>query len=201
MVNCGVDNAANAQTLSPVEDAEEDEYVARARSGDRAGVDWLLNRYRSRVVRLAAHILRGSADAEDVAQEAFVRAFQSLQSYNGDGRFYTWLYKIVVRACLDRQRSARWRREAPGPIAPDTFITSDAGLVDVESRLVVERLLDRLKPPMRAMLVLRELEGMEYGEIAATLGIPVGRVRWRLHQARGAFKDLWNEMAKETNDV
>lgn len=71
----------------------------------------------------------------------------------------------------------------------------------MESRLLVETLLDRLTPPMRAMLVLRELEGLEYEEIAEVLQIPIGRVRWRLHAARAQFQELWRQAAKETDHV
>src|SRR5205085_2733008 len=92
----------------PAEDREEARQIARAQSGDEAAIDWLLARYRQRVVRLAAHILRRPGDAEDAAQEAFVRAFRNLHTFRGAGRFYTWLYQIVVRVCLDMRRLARW---------------------------------------------------------------------------------------------
>src|SRR5690349_8920331 len=87
---------------------EENGWIGRARTGDPTAFQWLLNRYRDRVVRLASHVLRRPSEAEDVAQEAFIKAFRSLGSFRGDGRFYTWLYHIVVRICLDRRRLARW---------------------------------------------------------------------------------------------
>src|SRR5579862_8003958 len=94
-------------------DHEEERQISRARSGDPTAIDWLLNRYRDRVLRLATHVLRRSGEAEDVTQEAFVKAFRNLAAYNGEGSFYTWIYRIVVRTCLERQRLARWRREMP----------------------------------------------------------------------------------------
>ncbi|HLK55613.1 MAG TPA: sigma-70 family RNA polymerase sigma factor [Chthonomonadaceae bacterium] len=183
------------------EDREEADQVARARSGDGAAIDWLLARYRLRVVRLAAHILRRPGEAEDVAQEAFVRAFRNLNSFRGEGRFYTWLYQIVVRICLDRRRAARWDAEMPLEAASGSLAAPDAALNDVELRVLVETLLDRLAPPMRAMLVLRELEGLEYEEIARVLQIPVGRVRWRLHTARAQFQQLWRQALQEAEHV
>src|SRR5690242_7487872 len=91
-----------------VEDREEARWIVQAQAGDEIAIDRLIARYRKRVVRLAAHVLRRPEEAEDVAQEAFVRAFRSLRSFRGEGKFYTWLYPIVVRLCLDRQRLARW---------------------------------------------------------------------------------------------
>lgn len=182
-------------------DHEEERQVDRARHGDAAAIDWLLARYRPRVVRLATHVLRRPGEAEDVAQEAFVRAFRNLHTYRSEGRFYTWLYQIVVRVCLDRRRLARWERELPLDTLPDSRSEMDTELDAVESRLLVETLLDRLTPPMRAMLVLRELEGLEYEEIALVLQIPVGRVRWRLHTARHQFQELWLMAAKEADHV
>lgn len=88
-------------------DREEECQIDRARGGDAAAIDWLLARYRRRVVRLATHILRRPGEAEDVAQEAFVRTFRSLRTYRAEGCFYTWLYQIVVRVCLDRRQLVR----------------------------------------------------------------------------------------------
>jgi RNA polymerase sigma-70 factor (ECF subfamily) len=192
--------AAVVQSDVPT-DHEEERQIDRARRGEAAAIDWLLMRYRQRVVRLATHILRRPGEAEDVAQEAFVRAFRSLRTYRAEGRFYTWLYQIVVHICLDRRKLARWDRELPLETLPSLSVEPEPPLDALESRILVETLLDQLTPPMRAILVLRELEGLEYQEIAEVLHIPVGRVRWRLHAARAQFQTLWLQAAKETNHV
>lgn len=184
--------------LATDEREEEVRRVAQARRGDPSAIDWLLERYRLRVVRLAAHVLRRPNEAEDVAQEAFVRAFRNLGSYRGDGCFYTWLYQIVVRICLDRRRAARWSSETTAlEELSDEYAEGRSALGAVEARVVVEELLNRMSPPMRAILVLRELEGLQYSEIAAVLGIPVGLVRWRLHTARALFRDIWRREFQE----
>ncbi len=179
------------------DEREETLWIDRARAGDDAAYRWLLGQYRARVIRLAAHVLRSHGDAEDVAQEAFVRAFQRLPRFRGQGRFSAWLFSITVRLCLDRRRSAPWTREVPAEAAPNAASPP----VPTDTRLLIEALLDKLSPPMRAALVLREIEGLDYDEIAAMLQIPVGTVRSRLHTARAQFRDLWTAVEEENSHV
>ena len=179
------------------EGREEALWVARAKTGDEAACRRLLEQHRSRVVRLAAHILRRSDEAEDAAQEAFVRAFQRLPEFRGTGPFASWLCSITVRVCLDRRRAARWQRETPESAAPEAASSASSP----DARLLIEALLDRLSPPMRAALVLREVEGLEYDEIAQILQIPVGTVRSRLHAARAQFRQLWTAVDEESSHV
>ncbi len=175
-------------------DPEEARWLVRARTGDAAALGWLLERYRTRTVRLAAHVLRAEADAEDVAQEAFVRAFRRLHTLRGDGAsFGPWLRRIVVRLCLDRLR--RGRHEASALTDDDWDALAPADLAD--TRLLIEALLDTLSPPLRAALVLREMEGLDYDEIAHVLAVPVGTVRSRLHAARAQFRALWLDAHQE----
>ena len=176
------------------ETREEAQWIARAQAGESAAYRWLLERYRTRVVRLAAHVLQRDGEAEDVAQETFLLAFRRLPSFRGTGRFSAWLFQIAVRLCLDRQRLARWSGEvsdefSPVPAAPTT---------DPDTRLLVSALLNQLTPPMRAALVLREMEGLEYAEIAQALHIPVGTVRSRLNTARAQFRVLWTAAQEDT---
>src|SRR5205085_4157431 len=119
-----------------------------------------------RVVRLAAHVLRDAEEAEDAAQDAFIRAFGRLRSYRHEARFFTWLAHIVVRVCLDRQRLARWKRESTNVFIEPGDGRLGTGAEGADLRILVEALLVRLSPPMRAALVLRELEGLEYSEIS-----------------------------------
>lgn len=179
------------------EDREEALWVARAQTGDQAAFRWLLARYRPNVLRLAMHVLRREGEAEDAAQEAFVRAFGSICSFRAQSRFSTWLYKIAVRVCLDKRRLARWDAESSPLVedraAPEAVETTG----EIETRLLVEQLLSKLSPPIRAALVLREIEELEYSEIAQILGIPIGTVRSRLSAARAQFRALWAEALRE----
>ena len=193
----------SAPDLVRREDREEAAWIARARTGEDAAFRWLLGRYRTRVVRLAAHVLRREDEAEDVAQEAFLRAFRRLPSFRGEGRFSAWLLGITVRLCLDRRRSARWTREVAADFLPPLSSLPLPSLPSpsdaADTRLLVGALLDQLSPPLRAALVLRELEGLDYDEIAAALALPVGTVRSRLHAARARFRTLWEAAQKDLN--
>ena len=193
----GQPSAMIATERAPAEDREEIRWVARAKAGDMAGVQWLLDRYRVRAVRLATHILRREGEAEDVAQEACIRAFQKLGHLKEDAGFAPWLYRTVLHVCLDRQRLRRWHSEVSAETLSDTFNHAGCLADDVERRLMVEMLLDQLSPQMRAALVLRELEGLEYEEIAQVLNIPLGTVRSRIHAARAQFRALWLDAGKE----
>src|SRR5947207_14279826 len=95
-------------------DREEALWIRRAKEADESAFRWLMDRYRRRAVRLAAHVLRRPDEAEDVAQEAFIRAFKHLHRFRGEGGFYSWLYRIVIRICLDRKRSCSWSAESSG---------------------------------------------------------------------------------------
>lgn len=175
-------------------DPEEARWLLRARAGDAAALGWLLERYRTRTVRLAAHVLRAEADAEDVAQEAFVRAFRHLHTLRGEGAsFGPWLRRIVVRLCLDRLR--RGRQEASALSNEDWSAPAPTGSPD--TCLLINALLDTLSPPLRAALVLREMEGLGYDKIAHVLAVPVGTVRSRLHAARAQFRALWMDAHQE----
>ncbi len=177
---------------------EERAMLDRCAQGDERAIRWVLHRYRDRVVRLAAHVLHNSREAEDVAQEAFVKAFRQIGQFRGDSGFYAWLYRIVINLCLDRMRRKSMTSEMPLEENIAHFIAVSP---DVENRLSVAQVLDSLTPPMRAALVLREVEGLEYSEIADVLNIPVGTVRSRLNTAREQFRRRWTALEEEANHV
>ena len=187
-----------AGSLEATDRREERSMLDRCAFGDERAIRWILTRYRDRVVRLAAHVLHNSREAEDVAQDAFVKAFRQIAQFRGESGFYAWLYRIVINLCLDRMR----RKCASSEMPLDGAMPSLAATTpDIEKRLAVEQVLNALSPPMRAALVLRELEGMEYAEIAAVLEIPVGTVRSRLNTARGQFRRRWTALLQEADHV
>lgn len=164
----------------------EAQWVLRAREGHEQSMRLLIDRHRNRLVRTASNILRDANEAEDVTQEAFLKAFRELDRLRDDKAFSGYVYRICVRLCMDRLRS---RRAEPSEFEA---ITEDQG-ESIENRVVIERLLDRLPYDLRTTLVLREIEQLSYDEIAEAMRVPVGTVRSRLHAARERFRALWME--------
>ena len=173
--------------------------VTRAASGEAVAFGALMSRHRERVLNLAFSLLGERSDAEDAAQEAFVRAFENLGRFRGESQFATWLYRIAVNVCLARLRASR---------APETFEEhaqalesddepcgplNDDPARQLESRELVMSALQKLTPRLRAALVLREMHGLSYDEIALALEIPSGTVRSRLSEARRLFRAAWLE--------
>ncbi|MFN3684480.1 MAG: RNA polymerase sigma factor [Fimbriimonadaceae bacterium] len=165
---------------------DEAQWVLRAREGQENSMRLLIERHRSRLVRVASNILRDANEAEDVAQESFLKAFRELDRLRDDQAFSGYVYRICVRLCMDRLRS---RRAEPAEFESATADQGEA----IENRVVIERLLDRLPYDLRVTLVLREVEQLSYDEIAEVLRVPVGTVRSRLHAAREKFRALWLE--------
>ncbi len=163
-----------------------------------------MERYRQRVWRLAYRVLRDREEAWDCAQEAFVRAFQSLGSFRGQSAFYTWLFRITVNLATDRQRARGAQARAFGAEqVPDeewTRTTRDPGAgpehaaARAEQRERIRRALDSLPPKARTIIMLSDVEGLSYREIAEVLNCPIGTVMSRLHNARKRLKTLLGPM-------
>jgi len=144
----------------------------------------------ARIVRLALGMLRDADLAQDVAQETFVRAFRFYESFRNDSAFFTWLYRIAVNLCLDAHRKARFRATEPLEAFKENAQPEDPGpgpehVVEMrELAKHVDVALDRLSPNHKAILILRESEGLSYEEISRVLRIPKGTVMSRLFHAR-----------------
>ncbi len=178
---------------SPVADSLLDDlhWLERCRQGDDSAVTYLVNKHRNRLVRTAANILRDRYEAEDVAQDAFLKAFRELHRLRDDRAFASFLYRICVRLCMDRLRSKRAE-----PAEFDGVEQCEGPRI--ENRIVIEKLLDLLSPELRMTLVLREMEQLSYEEVAEMMHVPIGTVRSRLHTARERFRVLWIDAMKES---
>jgi RNA polymerase sigma-70 factor (ECF subfamily) len=183
-------------------DNDDAALIERCRAGDVAAFEPLVEKYRQRVWRLAYNTLRDREEAWDVAQEAFIRAYQALPSFRGQSAFYTWLYRIVMNVAADRARSRGARGRAFGTervpeedwdrVLPDQNPgdeAPDAAAARREQRRRIEQALDTLPEHHRKIVVLSDLEGLSYREIADTLEIPMGTVMSRLHNARKRLRD------------
>ena len=175
--------------------------IQRCQAGDVAAFEPLVEKYRQRVWRIAYQIVRDREEAWDVSQEAFIRAFRSLASFRGQSAFYTWLFRIAVNLATDRvrQRAARGRafgtervaeNEWEGALPDAAGDRPDEAAARRETRQRIARTLDDLPQNLRAIIVLSDVEGLSYREIAEVLNIPVGTVMSRLHNARKRFRTL-----------
>lgn len=163
-----------------------------------------MERYRQRVWRLAYQVLRDREEAWDCAQEAFVRAFHSLSSFRGQSAFYTWLFRITVNVAKDRQRARGAQARAFGaervPEEEWERTTADPGggpeqsAARAEQRERIRRAVDALPPKARTIIMLSDVEGLSYREIAQVLNCPIGTVMSRLHNARRRLRVLLGPM-------
>jgi RNA polymerase sigma-70 factor, ECF subfamily len=166
------------------------ELVQKAREGDRSAFNQLVLKYRNRVMGIATRMVGDRTDAEDLAQDVFVRVFHGLEAFQGDALFSTWLYRIVANSCLNqrKKRSLRTRvhesLEATKLILPDSSSNPHILLERKELRAYVEKAIQALPREQKMVLVLRDIEGLSYEEIADCLELEIGTVRSRLHRAR-----------------
>ncbi|PWF24169.1 RNA polymerase sigma factor RpoE [Corticimicrobacter populi] len=177
----------------------DNELVVRVQRGDKAAFDLLVLKYQRKIMRLVSRMVRDQAEVEDVVQEAFIKAYRALPQFRGDSAFYTWLYRIAINTARNWLSSAGRRPSAPSAIETEdgeTFDETD-NLTDIStpesvlaSRQVaaaVNDAIETLPDELRTAIVLREIEGMSYEDIAQSMGCPIGTVRSRIFRAREAI--------------
>ena len=180
-------------------DASDLSLVRRVQRGDKGAFDALVLKYQHKLVKLVMRYVRNPAEAEDIAQEAFIKAYRALPQFRGDSAFCTWLYRIAINtaknAVVSRDRS---------PVEYDLDRNNNDESYDMQGRMkdsetpeglvltdeirsTVNAAIDALPEDLRTAIVLRELEGLSYEEIAAAMDCPVGTVRSRIFRAREAI--------------
>ena len=169
-------------------DIAEQDLVARARAGEGAAFEALMTRHATFVYNLALRTLGDPHEAEDVAQEAFVRAWRGLPQFRADARFGTWLYRIVTNLCYNRLPALRAGLEAldieAGRQIADERQPVDAGLLAGEIAARIRAAIDALPESYRLLITLRHLQEMSYTDIAEVTGMPLGTVKTGIHRAR-----------------
>jgi RNA polymerase sigma-70 factor (ECF subfamily) len=168
-------------------------FLERLRAGDARAFEELVASHQHRVFGVALRMLGSAAEAEEIAQEAFLRAHRSLPEFRGDAKLSTWLYAIVSRLCLNRlvsgdRKAVRHGEEVLLRVA-DPRGGPEAGAERGELESALHRAIAELSEERRVVVILRDLEGLSYEEIAAALGLELGTVRSRLHRARMDLKD------------
>ena len=173
--------------------------VERVQRGDKRAFDLLVSKYQRKIFRLLSRLVRDSAEIEDVAQEAFIKAYRALPSFRGDSAFYTWLYRIAINTAknwlVSQGRRAPTSTQAEIDDAENfesadslrEVATPDAVLASRQVGDAVNRAIDRLPEDLRTAIVLREIEGLSYEEIAESMNCPIGTVRSRIFRAREAI--------------
>jgi RNA polymerase sigma-70 factor (ECF subfamily) len=172
--------------------------IAACLDGDTAAFGELVRRYQDRLFNTVYRLVDQTEDAQDVVQEAFINAYQSLGSFHGESAFFTWLYRIAVNAAISLKRKKRVMVRIDGPdgesvidpLDPSDLARPGHALEQAEQDRRVQRALSRLSPEHRAVLVMKEMEGQKYENIAEVLGVPIGTVRSRLHRARLELREL-----------
>ena len=191
---------------------DESALVAQAKAGDQNAFAELVNRYERKIYRLAKNITRNDEDAEDVLQDAFLKAYTHLDNFKGDSKFYTWIVRIAVNEALMRLRKRKTDRsvplDEPVELGEETVQREIAVWEDnpeqqysqEEWRRILDEAVESLKPDFRTVFVLRDIEELSTEETAETLGISVPAVKSRLLRARLALRETLTRQFKRKGE-
>ena len=172
--------------------------VKRVQQGDKTAFDALVLKYQSRIVNLVSRFVRNQADALDVTQDAFLKAYRALPNFRGDSAFYTWLYRIAIntaknylavqaRRSSDKEQDFSEIEQIDGNHALKEYATPEHLLLRDEIQATVIAAIEDLPKDLRMAITLREIEGLRYEEIATVMDCPIGTVRSRIFRAREAI--------------
>ena len=173
----------------------DEDLVLRVQRGDKSAFDFLVIKYQHRIIQLVNRYIKDPSEAQDVAQEAFIKAYRALADFRGEAAFYTWLYRIAINTAknylLSRlRRSSNYQVDIQEAEALENapqlqgLETPERELLNQEIIDVINAVIEELPEEMRTAIILREFEGMSYEEIAEAMDCPVGTVRSRLFRAR-----------------
>lgn len=171
--------------------------IARAKRGDTAAFEALVNHHAQLVYNLALRTLQNQQEAEDVAQEAFVRAWRGLPRFREQARFQTWLYRIVTNLCYNRLPRLRRELEAlpqdEVDSLPDTQQGVETAVISHQQQQQLQQAIDHLPESYRMLITLRHLQQMSYDEIAAVMDMPLGTVKTGIFRARRQLRQMIND--------
>ncbi len=192
------------ESIRPSQDLDQD-LVLRVQRGDKAAFDLLVIKYQHKLVHLVNRYVKDPSEAQDVAQDAFIKAYKALGEFRGDSAFYTWLYRIAINTAKNYLLS-RSRRHSDFEIemqdaedienAPQLkdIDTPEDQLMNDQIVQVIKTAIENLPEEMRIAITLREFEGMSYEEIAEAMDCPIGTVRSRIFRAREAIDEKLNPL-------
>ena len=186
--------------------------VERVQNGDSRAFDLLVLKYQSRIAKLIARFVRNPADVQDVAQEAFIKAYRALPNFRGESAFYTWLYRIAINTAknhlvaagrktpsyavdvqeVEKYDASEWLKE---------YATPERELLADEIEATVKSALEVLPPDLREAITLREIEGLSYEDIAEVMNCPIGTVRSRIFRAREAIDEKLQPIVDSSSHI
>lgn len=178
--------------------ADDHRLITECLEGNTASFGLLVRRYQDRLYNTVYRLVDNAEDAQDVVQEAFLNAYQSLASFHGDSAFFTWLYRIAVNTAISLRRKKRVMVRIDGragesaiePLDPSELSRPGHALEQAERERRIQQALARLSPEHRAVLVMKDMEGQKYETMADILQVPMGTIRSRLHRARLELREL-----------
>ena len=195
------------QATTAASEPDDLELVARSQAGDTAAFNELVTRYRSRAFSMIYQMTRNEQDAWDLAQDGFVKAWKAIGRFRGQSSFYTWLYRILMNVTIDSMRRKHiqsgiefddqigLRQIEPGAAtAPRAELQPAEKISDQEIRGRIDEAIAKLSPEHRAAIVMREIDGLEYTEIAAAMECSLGTVMSRLFYARKKLQSLLKDV-------
>jgi len=176
----------------------DSELVKRVQEGDKRAFDLLVLKYQQRIIHLISRYVSDSHAAQDVAQEAFIKAYRGLKNFRGDSAFYTWMYRIAINTAKNHLASssrknpdfavdAQDAEQFEGESGLKEYATPEREMMREEVQATVTRAIENLPDDLRTAITLREIEGMSYEEIAEVMECPIGTVRSRIFRAREAI--------------
>ncbi len=188
-----------------MDDTTDQALVARVQQGDKRAFDLLVSRYQQRIIKLVSRFVRNRDDAMDVAQDTFIKAYRALGNFRGESAFYTWLYRIAINTAKNHLTAIARRpvevnltdadgEEIPLEALQQETETPEKILLVAEINKTIFATIDSLQEDLRTAIMLREIDGLSYEEIATAMECPIGTVRSRIFRARevidGTLKPL-----------
>ena len=195
----GIKKQQSGKLVTMTEREKDHSLVQRVQRGDKVAFEMLFTKYQRRVSRLVSRFVRSDAEVEDIVQESFIKAYRALGSFRGDSAFYTWLYRIAVNTAKNYLVAAskrpisltQFEKNDDDDFEEDRFMsdtaTPESELSTKQIAETVNKTMNELPADLREAIMLREIEGMSYEDIADSMGCPIGTVRSRIFRAREAI--------------
>ncbi len=180
------------------EGATDQELVERVKQGDKTAFDLLVIKYQQRIINLVSRFVRNQSDAQDVTQEAFIKAYRAMPKFRGESAFYTWMYRIAVNTAKNHlavqsrrpvaaERDITEIEQIEGDNALKDYATPEHMLLRDEIQETIVKAIENLPNDLKMAITLREVEGLSYEDIASAMDCPIGTVRSRIFRAREAI--------------